>query len=259
MWGWGWGKCYITQTYGYHEAEIIKVILVSVYHTVPRQFDYWACYKNIHSGIICKCQQIRNDSNIYHSRMDDTLWYILIIETIQQWNKWSIASLKNMAKFPRQKWWTKDIKHKYLWYVCVCAISCVQLFVNPLDCTLPASSVHGIFQAKILEWVAISSSRGSSLIQKRNPCLLCLLFWQAYSLPLCHMGSPMCGCILSHVQLFVTPWPIACPTPLCKELPRQECICGIISFMYDSKRDKSGYGNKPLLDRMTGKGGELLK
>ena len=31
-----------------------------------------------------------------------------------------------------------------------------------MDCTLPGSSVHGILQARILEWVAISSSKGSS-------------------------------------------------------------------------------------------------
>ena len=33
---------------------------------------------------------------------------------------------------------------------------------NPMDCSLPGSSVHGIFQARILEWVAISFSRRSS-------------------------------------------------------------------------------------------------
>ena len=33
---------------------------------------------------------------------------------------------------------------------------------HPMDCSLPGSSVHGIFQAKILEWVATSFSRGSS-------------------------------------------------------------------------------------------------
>ena len=32
---------------------------------------------------------------------------------------------------------------------------------NPMDCSLPGSLVHGIFQARILEWVAISFSRGS--------------------------------------------------------------------------------------------------
>ena len=33
---------------------------------------------------------------------------------------------------------------------------------NPMDCSLPGSSVHGIFQAIVLEWIATSFSRGSS-------------------------------------------------------------------------------------------------
>ena len=33
---------------------------------------------------------------------------------------------------------------------------------DPMDCSLPGSSVHGIFQAIVLEWIAISFSRGSS-------------------------------------------------------------------------------------------------
>ena len=41
------------------------------------------------------------------------------------------------------------------------AQSCPTLY-NPVDCSLPGSSVHGIFQARILEWVAISFSRRSS-------------------------------------------------------------------------------------------------
>ena len=45
--------------------------------------------------------------------------------------------------------------------VCVCAQSCLRV-CNPVDCSLPGSSTHGIFQARILEWAAISSSRGSS-------------------------------------------------------------------------------------------------
>ena len=39
--------------------------------------------------------------------------------------------------------------------------SCLTL-CNPMDCSAPGSSVHAILQARILEWVAISSSRGSS-------------------------------------------------------------------------------------------------
>ena len=41
------------------------------------------------------------------------------------------------------------------------AQSCPTL-CDPMDCSLPSSSVHGILQARILEWVAISFSRGSS-------------------------------------------------------------------------------------------------
>ena len=52
--------------------------------------------------------------------------------------------------------------------VCVwaCSLSCVQHFCDPMDDSSPVSSVHGISQAKILEWVAISYSRESS--QPRN-------------------------------------------------------------------------------------------
>ena len=39
--------------------------------------------------------------------------------------------------------------------------SCLALW-DPLDCSPPSSSIHGILQAKILEWVAMASSRGSS-------------------------------------------------------------------------------------------------
>ena len=41
------------------------------------------------------------------------------------------------------------------------AQSCPTL-CDPMDCSLPGSSVHGIFQTRVLQWVAISFSRGSS-------------------------------------------------------------------------------------------------
>ena len=40
------------------------------------------------------------------------------------------------------------------------SFSCVQL-CDTMDCSPPGSSIHGIFQASILEWVAVSFSRGS--------------------------------------------------------------------------------------------------
>ena len=49
-------------------------------------------------------------------------------------------------------------------HVCMCVLvaqSCL-ILCDPVDCSLPGSSVHGILQARILEWVAIPFSRGSS-------------------------------------------------------------------------------------------------
>ena len=51
-----------------------------------------------------------------------------------------------------------------------------------MDCNSPGSSVHGILQARILQWVIMPSSRGSS--QPRDwTSVSCLLNWQAGSLP----------------------------------------------------------------------------
>ena len=40
--------------------------------------------------------------------------------------------------------------------------------LRPIDCSVPGSSVHGIFQAAVLEWIAISFSRGSSQPRART-------------------------------------------------------------------------------------------
>ena len=58
---------------------------------------------------------------------------------------------------------TGALEKKVCGYMCVCAVSKAYLTLCDLmNCSLPGSSAHGISQAKILEWVAIFSSRGSS-------------------------------------------------------------------------------------------------
>ena len=47
---------------------------------------------------------------------------------------------------------------------------------NSIDCSPPGSSVHGISQARILEWLAISFSRGSSPIIDTHCCCCCFFF-----------------------------------------------------------------------------------
>ena len=80
-----------------------------------------------------------------------------------------------------------------LWNPCTDDL-CAQLFswvqlCDPMNYSLPGSSVHGICQARIQEWVVISYS--SVLPQHRDQaCLLHFLHWKADSLPPSHLGSP---------------------------------------------------------------------
>ena len=67
---------------------------------------------------------------------------------------------------------------------CSVSKSC-PILCNPMDCSPPGSSVHGILQARILEWVAISFSRGSSQFRERTQtqvlhCVSCIGRWILY-------------------------------------------------------------------------------
>ena len=91
---------------------------------------------------------------------------------------------------------------------------------DPADCSPPGSPSHEISQARILEWVAISFSSGSSPAQGSN---LRLLHWQAVSLPLSHQGSPTLlwplrtSCPLGHLHIwgqgsYLLPKPVTAST-----------------------------------------------
>ena len=69
---------------------------------------------------------------------------------------------------------------------CLFTMSCPTL-ATPRTVAHQVPLTMGILQARILEWVAISSSRGSSQPREWNPCHL---HWQADSLLLSHLGSP---------------------------------------------------------------------
>ena len=60
--------------------------------------------------------------------------------------------------------------------VCGVCVYVFWLFCDSMDCSPPGSSVHGIFQGRILEWVAISYSRGSSPPRDWNwvSCVSCI-------------------------------------------------------------------------------------
>ena len=97
--------------------------------------------------------------------------------------------------------------------------------LQPVDCSLPDSSVHGILQARILEWVAIPFSRGSSQSKDwTQDCCIAGRFFSVCPPSWYQMAeSPIINHIvsvdylaehevksLSCPQLFVTPWTVAC-------------------------------------------------
>ena len=75
----------------------------------------------------------------------------------------------------------------YLLYMKVLVTKSCPTLWDPMDCSPQGFSVHGISQARILQWVAISFTRGSSWPRDQT----CISSWQVDSLPLSHLGSPI--------------------------------------------------------------------
>ena len=76
--------------------------------------------------------------------------------------------------------------------VCVKLLQSCLTLCNPMDCSPLGSSVHGILQAWILEWVAVPFSRGSSWVRDgiHVSQASCTGKWVLYSWR--HLGSPWC-------------------------------------------------------------------
>ena len=151
-----------------------------------------------------------------------------------------------------------------LYSVCVCVFVCVlrrvQLFVTPMDCSPSDSSLHEIFQARILEWVVISYSRYCVYIYHlyfTQQLLLLLLLSHVSRVQLCwpHRWQPtrlprpwdspgkntgvgfhfLLQCmkvkseseVTQSVRLLATPWTAAYQTPLSMGFSRQEYWSGV--------------------------------
>ena len=67
--------------------------------------------------------------------------------------------------------------------------SCPTLF-DPMDHSPPDSSVHGILQARALEWVALPSPKGSSQPRDQTCVSYIYLYWQEAPLPLVPPRKP---------------------------------------------------------------------
>ena len=75
-------------------------------------------------------------------------------------------------------------------HACVLSLQSCSSPCDPMGYSPPVSSVHGIIQARILEWVAIPFSRGS-FQTKNQTWVSCLLHCQVGSLSLAPPGKPL--------------------------------------------------------------------
>ena len=110
----------------------------------------------------------------------------------------------------------------------VCVLSCFShvRLCDTMDCSLPGPSVHGISQTRILEWVAMPSSRGSSQPRDQThiSCGSCVA--GGFFTPEPPERKKVGVKLLSHVQLFATPWMVAYQAPLSMGFSRQEYWSG---------------------------------
>ena len=118
----------------------------------------------------------------------------------------------------------------YIW-ICICMYAkLLQLcptLCNPLDCSQPVSYVHWISQAKILEWVAMPSSRGSSWLRDQTlisyvSCIVTLVLYLIICCPYLKFNCPISfhySCLWISAFYVTKSWH---PCPICdlNSLPR---------------------------------------
>ena len=110
-----------------------------------------------------------------------------------------------------------------------------------LDCSLPGFSSHGILQASILENIAISYSKGSyqPRVRTQVSCIVGRFYtiwvtiktepkWVSEILLLYENFILYFIDVLSHIQLFVTPWTVTHQAPLSMEFSRREFLSGLL-------------------------------
>ena len=104
-----------------------------------------------------------------------------------------------------------------------CSVAQLCLTCNTTDCSPPGSSIHGISQARMLEWIAIFFSRGSSQPRDQTSvfyisCIASGFLTHEPSWALSHF---------SRMRLLATSWTVPCQAPLSMGFSRQEYWSGL--------------------------------
>ena len=149
----------------FHKAPLTNVFWLAPLYRWGRKWK-WSCSVVSTSLPPVDCSP---PSSSVHGILQARILEWVAISFSNRWGNWEAERIKNMLKFmatnKRQK---GTIIHAFLSSMCVLhQFSRVRLF-HTMDGSLPGSSVHGIFQTRILEWVAVSFSRGSSQSRDRT-------------------------------------------------------------------------------------------
>ena len=132
------------------------------------------------------------------------------------------------------------VEHKHNFCMRVQLLRSCPLLCDPMDCSPPGSSVHGIFQTRILEWVAISFSRQSS--QPRDQTHISSLTSPALAGFFITQFSQFSSSVVS--DSFATPRTVARQASLSMGFSRQEYWSGL-PFPSPGNPPDSGIGSNP--------------
>ena len=123
--------------------------------------------------------------NVVHERMSQSMQQTSFLYYFKELPQWSQTSATTTLISHQHG---QDLPPEKILMCGTFLLSCPTL-CDPMDCRVPDSSVHGLLQARMLEWVAMPSSRGSSRLRTQNwiSCGTCtagrflpLLHWRTH-------------------------------------------------------------------------------
>ena len=105
-------------------------------------------------------------------------------ESVMSQQRQSLGDAVKATSEARKRWGRflpQSVRGSVAFVICpLLTVSTLYLTLyDPMDCSLPCSSVHGISQARVLEWVAIAFSRGPSRLRGCT-CISCIGWWTLY-------------------------------------------------------------------------------
>ena len=103
--------------------------------------------------------------NVVHERKSQSTQQTSLLSYFKKLSQWSRISATTTLMSHQHR--DKTFHQKKI-SVCAKSLQSCPTLSDPMDCRAPDSSVHGILQARILEWVSVPFFRGSSRLRDRN-------------------------------------------------------------------------------------------